>query len=434
MKRYSVILITGCLTVGALSWHQERTLASARGNLQAVRAELKNMEMHALSTASRSLKRDERASFNEPPLPREIIDLIRAVYDPAMRDEVGDAGRKEGYERLIDRIRRMKPADWRKYLAEVYECEDLVEEARRIHCHHALSSILDTHPRDGLDLYIEAADRFPEIVQGIMIARALVTWADEDFEGVLQWMKEQIQERPYVMNDDVRCSLVWKAAKSDIDLAFRLIGELEISSPMNATQTIMGLAKTGEARMATLKSLREFLPTIEDGRKRRDAGNYAVGVLGRMLVEDGFDEGSRWAGNAGLTAGELIALGYELGYAVKPGEEARWTEWFGARLPGSQCERPVRSIVRQWTEQDYQGVGNWLNTVPAGEMKNVAITAYAELVAGYEPEAAANWALTLGEGERRQKLLRKIYLEWPKNDPASKAAADAFGDAHGVRR
>lgn len=52
-----------------------------------------------------------------------------------------------------------------------------------------------------------------------------------------------------------------------------------------------------------------------------------------------------------------------------------------------------------------------------------------EAVAEYEPQVAAQWALTLPAGEARQRTLLRIYQNWPKADAA---AAAAFAKEQGL--
>jgi hypothetical protein len=89
----------------------------------------------------------------------------------------------------------------------------------------------------------------------------------------------------------------------------------------------------------------------------------------------------------------------------------------------------VGNLVSQWTQQDYLAAGQWLTEVPDGPAKTPAVCAYAETVAEYEPQVAAQWALTLPAGEARQRTLLRIYQNWPKADAA---AAAAFAKEQGL--
>jgi hypothetical protein len=59
----------------------------------------------------------------------------------------------------------------------------------------------------------------------------------------------------------------------------------------------------------------------------------------------------------------------------------------------------------------------------------VAVEAYVEAVAPYEPHIAAQWAMTLPSGSGRATALKTIYQNWPANDPEGAAG---FARAHGM--
>lgn len=113
-------------------------------------------------------------------------------------------------------------------------------------------------------------------------------------------------------------------------------------------------------------------------------------------------------------------------------QRGQWIEWIGSALPVDQGASPIREIVSGWTQSDYQAVGKWLAATPAVPSRDTAIGSYAETVAQYQPEAAAQWALTLPLGPKRKETLATIYQKWPVNDPAAKAAAEKFKIAHGI--
>jgi len=90
--------------------------------------------------------------------------------------------------------------------------------------------------------------------------------------------------------------------------------------------------------------------------------------------------------------------------------------------------------MERWTEKDYQAAGTWLTQAADGPAKQAAVASYAKTVAPYEPETAAQWAITLPPGRTRIIALQTVYEKWPKNDPAAKEAAEAFAEKHGIMR
>lgn len=59
----------------------------------------------------------------------------------------------------------------------------------------------------------------------------------------------------------------------------------------------------------------------------------------------------------------------------------------------------------------------------------IALAIAAGLV-GAQRQTAAQWAVTLPPGETRKETLDAVYKSWPQDDPASKAAREAFMENH----
>ena len=53
-------------------------------------------------------------------------------------------------------------------------------------------------------------------------------------------------------------------------------------------------------------------------------------------------------------------------------------------------------------------------------------------MASYHPQVAAQWALTLPDGDERDATLKQIYQNWPKTDAAAIEAAAAFAKENGI--
>ena len=88
-------------------------------------------------------------------------------------------------------------------------------------------------------------------------------------------------------------------------------------------------------------------------------------------------------------------------------------------------------MVNNWTRNDYQAAGIG-EPGAGGPTKQTAVRSYAETIARCDPETAAQWALTLPAGKNREETLQHIHRNLPKDDDASKAAAEAFAKKHGI--
>jgi hypothetical protein len=121
------------------------------------------------------------------------------------------------------------------------------------------------------------------------------------------------------------------------------------------------------------------------------------------------------------------------GGSAQSGEAGRWMELVGMNLPTEQAHELIQNLVKSWTQNDYIAAGQWLTSMPDGPTKNSAVRSYAATVARYDPECACQWAMNLPPGNDRDVTLNRIYQNLPKDDPASKQAAEAFAELHGVK-
>jgi hypothetical protein len=90
------------------------------------------------------------------------------------------------------------------------------------------------------------------------------------------------------------------------------------------------------------------------------------------------------------------------------------TPWLGLlqeNLPADQAATQTAGIIRQWTQRDFNAVGTWLNSQPAGPVKEAATCSFAETLLPYEPEAARRWIETLPSGEKKDLLLKQAQKE-----------------------
>jgi hypothetical protein len=216
----------------------------------------------------------------------------------------------------------------------------------------------------------------------------------------------------------------------DPKLAFKLIGELGLNNPSQTIDRIAAAARTPEQRTATLAALREHLANLEDEQARKNLSTRAVRKFAQNIGKEGFESGSQWVAAATFTPAEFESFAQGLCGSIKNGENGRWIEWIGEKLPPDKAADKIESIVNHWIQTDYQAAGNWRNTAPDGSTKNTAVRRYAETVSTYEPETAAQWALTLPPGKDRENTLNRIYQNWPKDNPAAK---EAFKQQHGIK-
>jgi hypothetical protein len=335
---------------------------------------------------------------------------------------------------FMDRMMSLDSSQLKILIAEVRENKELKDETRQGLIGFAIMTLADDHPQAALTLLTESADLLKEdLMSKQVISSSLAKWAKDDPLAALEWVRKNGRKFPDLIDDQAKRGLISGAAVTEVKLAFKLINELGLKDADSAIDGIIRAAKTPEDRTLTLAALREHLATVEGQDIRTETGSNAISELARSASKDGFASASQWIADAKFTPSELESLGKGLYHNLKASETGQWIEWIGANLPAGGSDKDIQRIVRNWTENDFQAAGKWLADTPEGPVKAVAIRSYAETVSRYDPETAAQWALTLPAGKGRDQTLKQIYQNWPRSDDAARAAAAAFAKQHGFK-
>jgi hypothetical protein len=102
-----------------------------------------------------------------------------------------------------------------------------------------------------------------------------------------------------------------------------------------------------------------------------------------------------------------------------PSEAANWAAFIGTE--SQEFQSLAGNIAGAWANQDPSAASEWLGTLPEGEARNGAITAFLHSAARNQPDLAAAWALVLPEGPQRQSHVQMIYSQWSHDDPTAAA-------------
>ncbi len=428
------------LAVGAsLGWHDRQQLAAVRESHAQLVAEAARHGIAIDSTHSASpiliTKREREDREAEARL--AAAEFIAFAKDMEAFEKKGGGQPDEAMQkRIMDFMERMMSLDSAQLkilIAEVRAAKDLKDETRQGLIAFSIMTLANDHPQAALALFTESGDLFEDDQMGKhLISSSLAKWAKNDPLAALEWVKKNGEKFPDLVTEDAKRGMISGAAAQDPKLAFQLIGELGLKDQSQAISGIMSSAKTPEERSATLAALRGHLASLQDENARNEAAKRSIGSLARGLAQDGFESATQWIAGAKLNPSELESFADGMSHSVKSGETGQWIEWIGETLPTGKSDDSIRNLVSNWTQNDYQAAGKWLGTAPDGPAKITSIRAYAETVSRYEPESAAQWALTLPPGKDRDETLKQIHQNWPKTDPADTAAAAAFAKAHGI--
>lgn len=381
----------------------------------------------------RTTKREQQHEDKGADTKITAAEVIRFVTEMEALEKKGgspDEAMQQKINEFKDQMKALNPAQLKSLIAEVRANKDLTDQSREGIIGLAIMTLANDDPQAALALFTESSDRLKKegAIKAAM-STALAKWAKDDPSAALGWVRANSTKFPDLVDDNTKSGIIAGAAENDPKLAFQLIAQLGLKDAEQAIRNIVNAPKNSEERTATLTALRAYLATLPAGEMRDNASKNALRTLAQDAVGDGFEAGSKWIASAGPDLEWLVESSGLFSRFYRE-ESGQWIEWIGVNLSVEKSKYGISKMVRNWTENDYEAAGKWLAATPAGPTKTIAIRSYAETVASYEPETAAQWAMTLPPGQDREETLQNIYQKWPANDEAAK---EAFKKLHGIK-
>lgn len=405
-----------------------RSLAAEAASL-GLSIELENPEGVERVT-KREREREDKASQARL-VAKELIAFALETERFRERGEQPDESMQERTVEFMDKMLSLDVEQLKIVISEFRSNEEMKEQTRTGMISFAIMTLASDHPEAALTLFTESEGMFDnEMVGSRLLSSSLASWASKDADGALEWVRKNGEKHSDLISDRVKAGLVKGAASSSLTMGFELLGELKLKDSGDAIRSLARAVRTPGERTEFLTLYRDYVKTAPNV----DQNNLvdAIYLLADGIVEDGFEEGSRWIKDNDLTEEEIESLAGNIGSSSKGGEKGQWIEWMGENLPDGDRERQIESTMRNWTQNDYRAAGEWLAEAPEGPAKDASVSAYAKTVAPHDPQIAAQWALTLPLGEKRKETLKAVYKGWPQDDEASKAAREAFMEQHPV--
>jgi hypothetical protein len=427
------------VVAAGLGWRNQQQLTIFRESYAKLKAQAAQLGIPVRSTdATESIQLTKREREDKDAAAKlvaaECIALMKDYQTDAPGSPQKDARTKHEFE-LRKLMLAMDAGQLKILISELDAAKGTGRDARLNLFADAVMTMSSHYPQAAIQLFSELPNFFnddPGIIKGQSLNAAVTAWTKNDPTSAIDWMKKNASKLPTSYTEDINRSLIRGSAMNDPKLAFKLMADLASADSASSISTIISVATTPEERTNVLTALREHLTTLTDEKARNEAADIGLATLAKSLNEDGFEAASQWLTAAKLTQEETLKFvsGLE---STDSNQKSQWLQWIGTALPAEKSADSIRSIVSDWTENDYLAAGKWLTTTPAGPVKNTAIRSYAETVASYEPETAAQWAMTLPAGADRDQTLVNIYRKWPTQDPVAKAAAERFKTTHGIK-
>ncbi len=425
-----ILLVAGLF--GISNQQQLTTVRERHAKLAAAAAQLGiSIDPSNPNDPIRSTKRErENKQASAQLVANEFIAFAKEMEAFEKKGKQPDEAQQKRMMDLMDRMMSLDTSQLKFLITAVQAAKDLKDETRQNLVAFSILTLANDHPLAALTLFTESPDLHKDNRMGsYIVSSSLSQWAKQDPTSALEWVKNNSAKFPDLITDDVKTGLISGTATQDPKLAFKLIGELGLKDANSSISEIIEAATTPDERTATLTALREHLAGITDEKTRAELSDRAISDFNNDLIKSGFAASTQWIAKSNFTPAELDSFAGGL-YNLKGDENGQWIQWVGEKLSPEKADDKVRDLVRTWTQNDYQAAGKWLSNAADGPTKNSAISSYAETVSKYEPATAAQWALTLPPGKDRDKTLRRISQNWPKEDAAGKAA---FKQQHGIK-
>lgn len=440
MKRSFLTAALILAAFACLGWHDSSRLASTREHNSRLLAEAASLGITPdPANPWRQVLANRKRETRPPLTAAEYIAFVNEMNAKRKQGSESQLSEEESMKRVVAMMERLSAlnADELKHLiAELRTSTELDGDARDGAVNRALFSLASNHPQAALAFLIKSDETLVDRPMCIgFIGTALSGWVKDDPVGAVKWVQQQSDQHSNLITDEVKRPLIVSVAGQDPKLAFQALDDLKFKDHSIAVASIMSAGKTPAARTDALQALREYTTGLTDARKRDKALGAGLSSLAEHAARENFQQGSQWIDSAKLSPAELQNLGSSISaHNIQTPDTGRWVEWLGSRVPSEKTSNRISEMIDAWTQKDYIEAGKWLNSTPDGPTKQAAVRGYVQAVAAYEPETAAQWAMTLPASKDRDRSLRQIYQKWPKNDPAAKAAAEAFADQHGIKR
>jgi hypothetical protein len=437
-----VSLLSAALILIAASffgWQGHARLVDAREDHGRLVAEAEAMGLDASGTANGADgKAAQTKTRRDDPGDKAAVVKAFSAKLVAFAKEM-EAMQKEGKQPDEDMQKRMfevlevmlslDAAQLKLLVAEIRGTTDLSDEMRTGILGFAVMMLANDHPAAALAIFTESGDLMKETGSSQhVISSAVARLAQEDPMAALDWIRKNSKEHPEMVTDQTKRGVLAGAARQDPKLAFSLIAELGFEDGSRAVGSIVETATTTEQRKAVLAAMRDHAKTL--GPEAAAAiTKETLKELGQGLSRQGHDGTVAWLKESGLSPEETADFAEGVQPWQTKSETGKWIGWLAENVPGDKMEIRVTLFMNQWARDDYKAAGLWLNDFKDGPAKDAAVKSYADSVAPYEPASAAEWALTLPEGEERKKLLISIHDQWKSKD--AEAAAE-FARENGI--
>ncbi len=249
---------------------------------------------------------------------------------------------------------------------------------------------------------------------------ALTAWLRTDAPAAVSWAVRRAPDLPEDRRHVAR--VLQAAARSDLTAAWSLAVEQEIppETCLHALLTAARSRKDLDLIMSALAHDRESrgeLVTADSSTigldLPADAPHYlsaCVNGTQRLLGTHGFEAAraffDRWADTPEVRRAVPYAMVEGIVYETGPRARAA-ADWWIAQAPENLRESQTRELMHAWCTEDFAEAAAWLQTLPAGHLRDAGLESLSHWLAPYDMPAVVSWATLFHDDQRRDNALRE---------------------------
>src|ERR1019366_9518499 len=90
---------------------------------------------------------------------------------------------------------------------------------------------------------------------------------------------------------------------------------------------------------------------------------------------------------------------------------------------GDLLNTTTATLAGNWLKHDPTAASQWINTLPAGDARDGAVTQLIATEGKNNSPVAFNWAASISNEDTKQAQMDNVIMEWAGRDPAAATAA-----------
>jgi hypothetical protein len=423
MKTYRnliIFILTLCIIYGFI---QRQEIVVVRKNLEkhvTTAAQLGIFFNPANGRTSMSVTKSKRhlTVSHAKPSNSQLITSFKDIYNRLNQNDISDDEFFNLSQEFTKRMLGMEVSEFENLLEEIHTNTDINVNMREFLLQLVFDAFSNTNPESAFIHCANTSDPFQDKQKNYLHATSMLyNWIEDNPANCFKWIKENTEKLRESISDEFKNGLIYEIARVNPQVALQLVNDLDLEKLDHALTSIVSFSMTSEQWKESLSVVRGHIAGISDMSEKNRLTTKIFQSFMVNAAKTGFETGTQYIDQSTFTNEELIGFSGSFVNSTKPGEQSKWVEWIGNRLPTKQADHVIQSIINKWTFSDYVSAGNWLRSLPDGSTRTSAVQAYAKTIAGYTPSIAMEWAWTLPNSEDRQSLISYISQLRHEGDP-----------------